>query len=265
MTTYLRHKGPRVERCRLCGQTAEMTWDHVPPQAGIVLQPVEIEAVYRSLTGTKREFTISQNGLKYRTLCKPCNSLLGAKYDPVLNDFAIGVGRYLYTEFHLPASLSYRTRPGALMRAVLGHLLATKSTTDASLVDQAFQPYVLDEQLPLPQDLYVYYCVYPYEQTVVARDFARLDTTRPRDNMGVISVLKYFPIAYMVATGPIAYGLGDLTPFGYAAPDTWASVPINLRHIPAINWPEGIDDTTAIMTTSATKDAVRAVPRRKEA
>src|SRR6056297_3557589 len=83
-------KREKVSQCNICKKVKALSWDHVPPKGGISLTSVEQETVFQRLTinGEKRKYTISQNGVKFRTICKECNEKIGSKYDPVLNDFA---------------------------------------------------------------------------------------------------------------------------------------------------------------------------------
>jgi len=87
-------------KCRICLTYSKLTEDHVPPQGGVDTKAVEIENALNFLTGRnpKRNFYISQNGVKFRTLCGHCNNTqLGKKYDPVLNTFANDVSRYVHS------------------------------------------------------------------------------------------------------------------------------------------------------------------------
>ena len=48
-----------------------------------------------ALTGHAAKNVVSQNGVKYRTLCKDCNEYIGAEYDETLNQFVRSIGRIL--------------------------------------------------------------------------------------------------------------------------------------------------------------------------
>ena len=95
---YREHKGHKTGPCNICGTRGQLTWDHVPPKGGVDLQLVEIEratAVFTSSLGMEKP-EISQNGLKFRTLCATCNNKrLGAKFDPALNSLALAGGSFL--------------------------------------------------------------------------------------------------------------------------------------------------------------------------
>ena len=94
---YAKSKREKISVCNLCREVKALSWDHVPPKGGIDIGPVEMETVFEIMTGDrdKPKLSESQNGVKYRTICSDCNSLLGREYDPTINDFAKSVGRYL--------------------------------------------------------------------------------------------------------------------------------------------------------------------------
>ena len=109
---YVKLKRGSVDHCNICRNQTTLSWDHVPPQSGIELTPVEQTTILHLLTAKKNEelYSISQNGVKFRTICTYCNNtLLGLRYDPVLNEFAIGVGRFLKTTLEMPSIIKYET------------------------------------------------------------------------------------------------------------------------------------------------------------
>jgi hypothetical protein len=160
---YVKTKGLRVDSRKLCAKITTLTWDHVPPKGGITLEPVEIEQIFQALTGNQAvpKFQMSQDGMKFRTICKSCNDLLGSKYDRALNEFALGVGQFLKTRLHLPSVIKYKTRPMAVARTILGHLLATKVEPDRGFIDHDIRSFFFDEAIPVPSDIHIFYWIYP--------------------------------------------------------------------------------------------------------
>ena len=143
---YRKFKRRRAGPCNICGEVGSLTWDHVPPKGGIELEPVEIDraaaAYVSSLASEKPE--VSHDSLRFRTICAKCNSLLGATYDPALNELARTVGRFLRTPLTLPAVVQVETRPTAVVRAVLGHLLAARLSSEDGFFDPDIRGLVLD-------------------------------------------------------------------------------------------------------------------------
>ncbi len=166
---YRKFKRRREGSCNICGKIGPLSWDHVPPKGGIELEPVEIgrvAAVFVSGLASEHQ-EISQNGLKFRTLCAKCNSYLGSQYDPALNDFARTVGRFLRTSLELPPIVHVEAPPTAIARAVLGHILAARLSTQDSFFDPLIRQLVLDPAMAIPEDMSIFYFVYPYAQQIV--------------------------------------------------------------------------------------------------
>lgn len=266
---YVKTKGARVGACKICAKPAPLTWDHVPPKGGITLESVEIEQIFQTLTGNEQspKFRISQDGMKFRTICKSCNDLLGSKYDRVLNEFAIGIGQFLKTNLHLPQVIQYKTKPMSLARAILGHLLATKVDPDTGFIDRDIQSFFFDQSVPIPNNIHIFYWIYPYNQTVIVRDIAMPPThglLRSKGGFGSFDIFKYFPIAYLITDLAQYEGLEELTRFRNLSPTDEVEIPINLHSVRAPNWPENTENNNLILMRTGTNSAFRARPRRKQ-
>lgn len=261
---YTQFRREKVSLCNLCRQKKSLSWDHVPPKGGIEITSVEQEAILERLTGdpAKPKYSISQNGVKYRTLCAKCNNeWLGAKYDPILNDFAIGIGRFLNTTIDLPPVIDYETKPTALIRAILGHLLAAKAHIDDSIFDQRVRDFFFDESVGIPDDTRIFYWIYPYEDIVIIRDIVMPAVRGRGGKLGFFNILKYFPIGYVVCDLDSYEGLNELTRFRRLRPDQSASVPINLRGIRHPQWPEIVDGGNFIAGGLSLESSLHAKPR----
>ena len=116
-----------------------------------------------------REF---QNGLKFRSLCNDCNNrLLGKEYDPYLIDFSKKVsdiaGLAFNHNFSLPDQISINIYTQRVLRSILGHLLAADIREDMntpvtnSPYHNILRKYVLDPSESAPEELNVYYWLYP--------------------------------------------------------------------------------------------------------
>lgn len=266
------NKGPRVKRekvskCNICQVESKLTWDHVPPQGGIELKPVEQETIFHRLTTDteNKVFTISQNGVKFRTICGQCNNYwLGKKYDPVLNEFALTLGKLLQTTIQLPSVIHIRTRPTAIIRAILGHLLAAKAHIDTVVLDDEIRSFFFDENAPIPKSMHVFYWIYPYTSIVVLRDIAMPAIRGKFDNYGFFNIIKYFPIAYLISDTPSYEGLQELTTFRNLKSNEFAEIPIQLHQVKHPAWPEIIDEQNMIMGGQSIQSSIHATPKRKK-
>lgn len=88
-----------IDECHICGQNRELTWEHIPPKSSGNNRTVKYYYAFDipSLNGNsletakphKKDFHISQGGLKFRTLCSDCNNFTGANYVTAYSDFAV--------------------------------------------------------------------------------------------------------------------------------------------------------------------------------
>lgn len=261
---YTEIKRGRFGSCNICGRRSLLTWDHVPPKGGIELSAVEIRSVLQNVASQAQanSYVLSQNGLKFRTICKCCNEKFGSRYDPVLNEFAKGVGSYLKTTLSLPSIVHFRTRPVAIMRAVLGHLLSTKAHFDYAVTDQSIRSFVFDETIPIPPVVNIFYWIYPYENIAVLRNIGMPAVRGRFDRLATFDILKYFPIAYLVTDASRYEGLDELTVFRNLSVNDYAEIPINLRGAREPDWPERIDPGNFIFGGQSLTSSVYAIPRK---
>jgi hypothetical protein len=180
----------------------------------------------------------SQNGVKFRTICKECNDLLGVKYDPVLNNFALTCTRYLKTKLKLPEIIHHKTKPQRLLKSIVGHLLAAKVDKENTLFDVAAREYVLDENAILTDDINIFYWVYPYNFTTVLRDFVMFTPRGTFNKPATFQTLKYFPIAYLCCTEARYANLNSLTAFRRCSINEEVEIPLDLKRIEQPLWPE---------------------------
>lgn len=262
---YSKVKRAKKTECNLCRTEAELTWDHVPPQGGIELSSIEMRTVLQTLSGDpeKDRFNLSQNGVKFRTLCKKCNDWLGHQFDPTLNDFARDVGELVRSPLHLPPSIDVDTKPHRLIRAIIGHLIAAKADLDEVVFDQTVRKFIFDSNLPVPDEIFIFYWIYPYPTQVVLRDVGMPKRRGNFSDFMFCHLLKYFPIAFLVTNTDAYEGLPELTRYRDAAPDDVLSVAIPLRDAPDHLWPEAPDDGNALFGGQAMQSSVIGSPKKK--
>ncbi|GAG98784.1 unnamed protein product, partial [marine sediment metagenome] len=176
---------------------------------------MEMENLLHVFTRTDETKKIreSQNGLKFRTICKECNEFLGQKYDPVVNEFALSVGRYLKSDFKFPEIIHHKTKPLRLIKGIIGHLIAAKAEYDDVVLDTQVRGFILDENSLVPDNIYIFYWLYPYDCTIILRDFGMPSVRGNFKSLGFFQTLKYFPIAYLVSDNPRYEGLLELTKY----------------------------------------------------
>lgn len=258
---YFKSKRELIDVCNICQQHKKLTYDHVPPQGGIELKAIEIYTIEQRMAGSNlNKGATSQNGLKYRFICQDCNNKLGTTYDIELNNFTKSLALYLKSSLTFLSTTRIKATPDKIIRAVIGHLLAAKSEIDESKLDKQLRGYVFNEKAKLPDNLYIYYWVYPYEQTVLLRDFALLYWREGVKKQGFFQLLKYFPIAFLVTDQSEFDGLQELTVFKNLKSDV--DIPIRLNNIMEHDYPERVDDNTVMFMSKETSNGVYARPKK---
>ncbi len=240
----------------------KLSWDHVPPKGGIEVTKIQIEPLYKQLADKKRNFTISQNGLKYRTICQDCNSLLGSNYDPVLNDFSINIGRHLGSKLHLPENINHLTSPAALLRGILGHLLATRVEDSETVFEEKMRTFLLNENESLSEDIHVFYWIFPYECTIVSRDFIMPAIRGNYKKFGYFNILKFFPIAYLITDLEKYENLNELTQFRNLKNNDTDEIAVNLKDIKNPRWPESITPENIVLLGEEGMKSIYAKPEK---
>jgi hypothetical protein len=239
--------GPKRGICNACGDLGLLTEDHTPPKACVKPSRVELQHIGQILSSDepKMKGRLSQNGVKYRTLCSRCNNtLLGSKYDPAFIKFVNGVGSMLKTSLHLPSVLTVEGQPQAIIRSLLGHISAQGiNRYGKGPHTELARDYFLDASKPLPKVLSVFYWAYPYRSHIMVRDAAYLDIQSGETFS--FWLLKFFPIAFLITWDKPA-GLN----FSTHSFDRWrdspfsttSELPVTLR--PTIHqfWPEAPTD-----------------------
>lgn len=79
--SFLVH-GPLRGPCSICGSPAQLTVDHVPPKGIARGTAMEMRDLMDrlSVTEVQGKFQLSQDGVKFRSLCPRCNNVrLGAE------------------------------------------------------------------------------------------------------------------------------------------------------------------------------------------
>lgn len=225
-------RGAKIGPCNICGCTSVLSEDHIPPKGAIRVTQVEIHHLAQTL-GVDRppdRGRLSQDGVKFRTLCPDCNNnRLGAKFDPALIQFTNAVTLALNATA-LPLSISVPVVPQRLMRAVIGHLLAFGIRQPSGPFENAMAAYFLDESLSLPADVKLYYWLYPYRQRILIRDCALIHLAAQAPV--VIKVMKYFPLGFLLSwqqPPQYSFQLNDLSRFGHTSIDAVHDAVVDLN------------------------------------
>ncbi len=262
---YKKYKKRKIGPCNICQKTGRLTWDHVPPKGGIDLAPVEIDRVTSHfISNFKLENPeISNDGLKYRTLCSRCNSILGNKYDPALNDFAKTLAKLLNSSLYLPETIKLSIRPTAVIRAVLGHLLTARLSSVDSFFDPTIRELVLNDEIPIPKNISVFYWIHPFAQQIVFRDALMPSRIGNFSEFQRIGFLKYFPLGFLVSDISEYEGLGSLSIWRNEPSSKIVEISVRLNQFRGAFWPEAPSPGNFLMFGADGLESLMAHPNKK--
>ena len=254
---YNKVRRNKIDQCNLCLKTRNLSWDHVPPKGGISLSAVEIKNIFETLAGRKdTNYDISQNGVKYRTLCSVCNSRLGSEHDTTLNKLNLTVGSFLKSTLILPKVTHIKTKPIRLIKSVLGHLIAAKIDIHKARLDDQVRQLIFSDTAIIPTDINIFYWVYPYDNTIIMRDFATLAKSGDNKSFAICNVLKYFPVAFLVTNSSDFRGLECLTKYRTLNIDDEVDIRVVLNRVADYDWPEKVDDNNLIFLSGSTQKGI---------
>jgi hypothetical protein len=108
--------------------------------------------------------------------------------------------------------------------------------------------YFLNDTLPLPTGIKVFYWAYPHRVHVMFRDaaYAHIPSGKPF----ALWLLKFFPLAFLVAWDEpvgLKYPIHSLESWRTAPIDHIADLPLSLFNVPPLFWPEAPSDESMLM------------------
>lgn len=236
-------KGPKVGHCNICGTHGPLTEDHIPPKGASRLSQVAMMNIVDLLSVQRpnRSTRFSQDGVKYRTLCAKCNNeRLGLGYDPTLIALTKDVRAYLESTLHLPAEMQFQTKPNRLVRSVVGHLLAhgVGEHRNGTMMER-LTDYFLDESILFPEELKLYYWVYPFNDQVIIKGAGV--SLHYWNSFAVFMLLKFFPMSFLIVLDePVEWRLPlrrlDLMLTKHI--DEESTISVLFTDLPPQRWPE---------------------------
>ena len=248
----VRTRGNRNGQCNICGEVGNLTEDHSPPKSCIKPTAVQVRHIVNLLANpeVQEKGRISQNGLKFRTLCARCNSqLLGKLYDPALSAFTTSVASVLESKLAFPRTLHIRGQPALIKRAIFGHLAAQGVERYLKGVHtETLRDAFLDPTKAFPENVRLYYWLFPHRGCILFRDAAIHDI--PSGQTSVIWMMKFFPVSFLIAweqTDEPMFDLPSLSGFPLRNPHDEVEIPIRLDTFPPRYWPEAPTDRTLLV------------------
>lgn len=245
--------------CRICGGFGALTRDHVPPRCVVPPTELEVRSLLEARGGATDRVRSAFQSVEYRSLCGTCNGeLLGARYDPALAEFCSAIGAWVRSGHELglalPPTTAISGRPGAIARAIVGHLLAAEPGARKDFgLNQAEKPvamrrFFLGEADEPPGGLELFFWPYPLRSqvTILGTGVARLAGRGVGPVVG--DFLKFFPLAWWLTwrrPKAVQLDLCSLPLLGNY--EDRREIPVRLRPSPDPMWPEQPQDDTVLL------------------
>lgn len=249
--------------CNICRKECDsLSFDHVPPKGGINLSDMDVinySNMYLDLDFKHRD--VLQSGIRFRTVCRECNSQLGTKYDDCFNTFTKDVKSLLLSELILPGKTQIETNPTKVIKSLLGHILSSKVEYCDSKYDNIIREYIVNEKAILPKSIKIYFWTYRYNCTIIKNDiilFLPLQGIRC-----TYSLLKFFPLAFAILFEGEMDGVEELTSYNSDNNDEKRLINIQLNQILPFNFPESNEKDGLTLTQQKTNN-IFAIPRSKK-
>lgn len=258
---YVKIKRDKIGQCNICGKESTLSWDHVPPKGSIISSDVEIITIansFNEIENPPRE--MSQNGMKFRTICPECNNLIGSKYDVVFNDFIKRLIISIKNEFEKTKFIEIGVNIEVLVKSIFAHMLAAKGEIENTVPDSKMKEFLLEDKDF--EYFNIHYWFYPYYVNQVIRDIlvAKINV---HDN-ALVSVLKLYPIAFLVTDSNLFLGdIPRLNDYYDDISDNSIVIKFDLSKFYDFRWPIIVDNNTLIAGGQSLNSSVFAIPRNR--
>lgn len=245
-------KGPLSGPCNICGEVGPLTEDHTPPKGCGRISQMEARRLSDTLSAAgasvsqPRRF---QAGIYYRSICTRCNGLMGNDYDPVLAQLCAQVRSVANSSLLLRPMTRLTTKPQAVMRSILGHLMAQGINRYAKgPLTEPLRDYMLNQTASLPAPIRFYYWFYPYREQVLVRDAGRLEIAIKTSL--VFWLMKFFPLAFFITfnePNDRVYVLANLDEYGNEPFECVREIVLPIFPLVHAKWPEAPNDGSLIL------------------
>lgn len=261
----------RKGRCQICGSVGLLTDDHVPPRSMTPATDMDVRTMVAALSSPKPSGRPAFTSVEFRTLCATCNStLLGQRYDPALKRFCDSVSLWVRSAdagIILPDVATFRCVPGAVARAIVGHVLAadpeapSAATARTGTTIDAMRGYFLDPSSD-SDGFELYLWPFPSRGHRIVRGVAVSNVFGRYEGPIVGDILKFYPLSWWVVGGRSESTTISMSRFPLLSVDAGEhSVSLRFRPAPPPDWPEhpGPGDVLLFgeQHTSFAKPAVR--------
>jgi hypothetical protein len=190
-------KSPDDGICNLClNHFDSVSDDHVPPRC----TGNNGKGIYSNCFINLPILTIPTSGysegISYHTICYDCNNLMGKRYDKAISKLYGTVRHSAKKE-----NFELRIRPNAIMRGIMGHFIAAKTTHKMSTADEIFRKCANQPECEIPVAFHFYVIFNPFKEIRIIRDIMMMAGTNT-NNASILNIIKIDPIAIIISDKP---------------------------------------------------------------
>jgi hypothetical protein len=189
-------KAPDDQICNLCLKERALTDDHVPTKGWGNDRLIRVRRLRNDEYSKPAPPITCRGGVRFRTLCAECNnSRLGGNIDAALAELVAVCKKQFERE---KSTFTASLRPSAILRAILGHMVAVRPHTERDMTLDVMAREFLVQGKPLSPHVHVnvWRFLVP-DELVIGRDIVVGDT-QTQQTSGILNVIKFYPIAAVV-------------------------------------------------------------------
>lgn len=257
---YSKARGNTI--CNICRVKVDsLSDDHVPPRSCLTNLVLQLEPFEHRLRADRPKLQVSQSGVRFKTLCRDCNSLLGSSYDNEIARFCKAAWGCFSPVAGQPSTWSIWCKPDLVIRGVFGHLLAATTDDASTSHDDLMRPLVLNKHLPIGPELRVYYWLHAHRTIGILRSVAMPASRMGANRFGIFNILKFPPVGFLVTELESYEGLPCLNDrlLRPSAAGGDAEVRLDLAARPE-DWPERVEGGNVLVGGRALQDGIVARP-----
>ena len=256
----------RTGRCHLCGETGELSFEHVPPRAAFNNKRIEIAGGEEILSEEQRSGyrldklrgKIHQRGMGAFTLCPDCNNRTGSWYGPAYIDWAVQ-GAMLLAKAGAEPTLAYPywVFPLRVFKQILCMFFSCNGP-DFRDAHPDLARFVLDrDRVYIDTSIRVFAYLHP-TGTVRKTGIASM-LNLARHEVRVLSDLAFPPFGYLmtVDSEPTDDRLVDLSFFARFRPDDFKDLFLRLPVLPVSTYFPGDYRTREEVEVAAAESLAR--------
>jgi hypothetical protein len=199
-------KGKRGS-CALCTHYSDLTENHIPPEA-VGNDGFWIGRSYLTAATEGKEMfqgRAFRGGLRFRTLCRDCNSGLGGREDKAIIDFFDRVRKLVESPIITSPIIRVPAKPNLIYRGLLAHLIsANDSGVPCSFDSEAREIFFGRRDIRL-SSWNLFYWIFTGSSIFLMRN-AYHTQWHPSVEVTPIQILKSYPLGY-VCSEAVVHGI----------------------------------------------------------